>query len=204
MELRIRPACPQDAAALLKIYAPYVNETAVTFEYDVPSMPEFRGRIERTLAMYPYLVAQTDGEMMGYAYAGAFQPRAAYRWAAEISIYVRMDGRRMGVGRRLYAALEQALRAQGVVNLYACIASVSRLDDYLTRDSVAFHERMGYRLAGQFDACGYKFGRWYDMVWMEKHIGGHTAPQPPVRPFGDVRVEMEAVWNAQGDDGGQR
>ena len=97
--MRIRMAGLEDAAALLAIYAPYVRETAITFEYDVPSEKEFAGRIAHTLEKFPYLVAENDGEIVGYAYAGAFHPRAAYQWCAEMSVYVKRDARRMGVGR---------------------------------------------------------------------------------------------------------
>lgn len=179
----IRVAVPEDAAALLRIYAPYVERTAITFEYDAPSEEEFAGRIEKTLKRYPYLVAEEDGAALGYACAGAFNERAAYDWAAETTVYIAEDAKRRGLGRRLYQALEQALSAQNILNLNACIACPPREDPYLTRDSVEFHRSLGYRLVGTFTQCGYKFGRWYDMAWMEKHIGAHTSPQPAVRPF---------------------
>lgn len=189
--VRIRPAAPADAGALLAIYAPYVNETAITFEYEVPGAAEFAGRIENTLKKYPYLVAERGGEPLGYAYAGAFKDRAAYDWAVETSVYIRRDARHLGLGRALYAALETALAAQGILNLNACIAvPPTGEDEYLSGDSVAFHERLGYALVGQFHACGYKFGRWYDMVWMEKFLGAHAADQPPVRPFPEVRPAL--------------
>lgn len=123
---------------------------------------------------------------MGYAYAGPFKERAAYDWAVETTVYVREEAKRQGVGRTLYAALERCLAAQGVLNLNACVACPEREDEYLTRDSVDFHRRMGYRLAGEFRQCGCKFGRWYNMVWMEKHIGLHPADPPPVKPFSEV------------------
>ena len=124
---------------------------------------------------------------MGYAYAGPFKERAAYDWAVESTVYVRRDCRRSGMGRLLYGELERALREQNILNVNACIACVDGADPYLANDSVYFHERMGYRLVGRFVKCGYKFNRWYDMVWMEKHIGVHRENQPAVRPFGEVR-----------------
>lgn len=179
----VRPASPEDAAALLAIYAPYVEKTAVTFEYDVPTLEDFTGRIARTLERYPYLAAEAGGTVLGYAYAGPFKERAAYDWAVETTVYLRQDARRRGIGRALYGALERCLAAQGVLNLGACIAAPEREDEYLTRDSVEFHSRLGYRLVGEFRQCGCKFGRWYNMVWMEKHIGPHPADPPAVRPF---------------------
>ena len=183
MDITIRTARPEDAEALLRIYAPYVRETAVTFEYQVPSLPEFQDRIRRTLVRYPYLTAESGGQLLGYAYTSPFKSRAAYDWAVETSIYVDRALRRQGVGQRLYDALERASAAQGILNLNACIAVPMGEDPYLTRDSVLFHQRLGYRNVGEFQQCGYKFGRWYNMCWMEKHIGPHLDHQPPVVPF---------------------
>ena len=118
---RIRVAQEQDAGALLKIYAPYVEKTAVTFEYTVPGAEEFAGRIARTLQKYPYLLAERAGQIVGYAYAGPFHARAAYDWAVETSVYVRQDQRKMGTGRALYHALEDVLRMQNILNVNACI-----------------------------------------------------------------------------------
>ncbi len=167
-EIKIRFAVPEDAEKLLAIYAPYVRETAITFEYDVPSAEEFEERIRGTLARYPYLVAESGGEILGYAYAGVFKARAAYDRSVEVSVYVKRGARRNGIGRRLYEALEEELKSRGILNLYACIAYTEHDDEYLTADSVRFHEHMGYVLAGRFHRCGFKFERWYDMVWMEK------------------------------------
>lgn len=184
--LIVRPAAPEDTAALLEIYAPYVEKTAVTFEYAVPSAEAFAGRVARTLERYPYLAAEAEGRILGYAYAGPFKERAAYDWAVETTVYVREGERRRGIGRRLYEVLEGCLAAQGILNVNACIACPEREDEYLTRDSVDFHRRLGWRLAGEFRQCGCKFGRWYNMVWMEKHIGEHREDPPPVRPFPEI------------------
>lgn len=165
--IKIRTARPEDAPELLKIYAPYVENTAITFEYEVPSIEDFKCRIERTLKKYPYLVAERDGELLGYAYTGEFKERAAYDWAVETSIYVRQDRKGLGLGRRLYAALEAVSRLQNVLNLYACIAYPKAEDEYLTRNSVEFHAHLGFKLVGEFHNCAYKFNRWYNMVWME-------------------------------------
>ena len=189
-EITIRAAREDDAEALLEIYAPYVLDTAITFEYDVPTPEEFAGRIRSVLERYPYLVAEQDGRIVGYAYVSTFHERAAYDWAVENSIYVRRDLRRSGVGRRLYGEMERALHAQGILNMNACIAYPVVEDMYLSRDSVSFHEHMGYRMVGMFHKCGYKFGRWYNMVWMEKLIGEHLDGQPPIKIFPEVRGEL--------------
>lgn len=180
---RIRIAEPGDARRLLEIYAPYVKQTAVTFEYEVPSAEEFQRRIEFILKRYPYLVAERDGEITGYAYAGIFNERPAADWAVETAVYVERSRRRSGAGRALYNALEEMLLRQNILNVNACIACPEAEDEYLTYDSIRFHEHMGYRMAGRFHQCGYKFGRWYDLVWMEKHLGEHTAKPEMVKWF---------------------
>ncbi|MDO4338092.1 MAG: GNAT family N-acetyltransferase [Eubacteriales bacterium] len=188
--IKIRIARPQDAEALLKIYAPYVTDTAITFEYDVPSVQEFADRICKIQKKYPYLAAEEDGQVVGYAYAGAFHARAAYEWAVETSIYVDKAKKGMGIGSTLYEALEKCLSAQGILNLNACIACPREEDEYLTKDSIYFHEHCGYRLVGEFRLCGYKFNRWYNMVWMEKHIGTHMECQPKIKAFDEIRENL--------------
>jgi len=172
-EIIIRRAVPDDAQELLEIYRPYVLKTAITFEYDVPSLDEFRSRMERTLKRYPYLIAGTDTQILGYAYTGAFVGRQAYDRSAETTIYLKEDMKKRGLGRKLYQALENISAAQNITNLYACIGYPEKDDEYLTGNSAQFHEHLGYVLAGRFRKCGYKFGRWYDMIWMEKFIAGH-------------------------------
>ena len=185
-ELSIRTASAEDAAGLLEIYRPYVEHTAITFEYEVPTVGEFEERITNTLKRYPYLVAEKDHEMVGYAYVSPFKERAAYDWSVETSIYVRKEAKQQGIGRRLYDRLEQILRQQGILNANACIAYPQIEDEYLTKDSVRFHEKLGYEMVGTFHQCGYKFGRWYDMVWMEKMIGEHRNDQPAMIPFPEI------------------
>ena len=185
--IHIRIAGPQDAEALLAIYAPYVEKTAITFEYAVPTIAEFKARIARILEKYPYIVAELDGKIAGYAYAGCFNPRSAYDWAVETTIYVREDLKKAGIGRTLYRAMEDILALQNIRNLNACIACPEADDEYLTRNSIQFHEHLGYRLVGEFQKCGYKFGRWYNMVWMEKHIGDHPDNPPRVKRFDEIR-----------------
>ena len=191
---RIRVAVKEDAGVLLAIYAPYVEKTAITFEYEVPSVEEFAGRIENTLKKCPYLVAERDGAIVGYAYASAFHSRAAYQWGVETTVYVREDQKKKGIGRELYDALEKTLALQNILNLNACIGYPTVEDEHLTKNSVLFHAHLGYRFVGEFDKCGYKFGRWYNMVWMEKHLGEHPDTPPAVKPFDAVRAEIAALY----------
>ena len=193
--IRIRIATTQDAGELLEIYAPYVEKTAITFEYTVPTVQEFKKRISHVLEKYPYLIAERNGEIAGYAYADIFKGRAAYDWAVETTIYVRRNQQKTGVGRELYEALERALAMQNILNLNACIAYTEAEDQYLTNNSVQFHEHLGYRLVGEFYKCGYKFDRWYNMVWMEKHIGEHGKHPAAVKTFDEVREELALGGN---------
>ena len=170
----IREASEEDAGRLLEIYAYYVEKTAITFEYDVPSPEEFRERIRRIRQRYPYLVIEKDGVIEGYAYAGVFKDRAAYDRSCEMTIYLDRGARGRGLGRELYEALEQVLKARGFLNLYACIGYPDVPDEYLDYNSAQFHEHLGYRTVGTFHQCGFKFGRWYSMIWMEKMIGEHN------------------------------
>ena len=185
----IRIASPDDAEKLLAIYAPYVEKTAITFEYDVPTVHEFRKRMEHTLERYPYLVAVVGDEIAGYAYTGSFVGRAAYDHSAETSIYVDENCRHGGIGKRLYEAIEEISAAQNIVNLYACIGYPEVEDEHLTMNSVGFHEHLGYKLVGRFEKCGRKFDTWYDMVWMEKIIGEHDEDIKPFVPFPELTLE---------------
>lgn len=195
--IKIRIATISDASEILEIYAYYVMNTAITFEYDVPTEAEFRKRISNTLEKYPYLIAEMEGKIVGYAYAGPFKARAAYQWNVETSIYVHKDYKHMGIGKGLYEELEKILKAQNVLNMNACIAFPVQEDAYLTKDSVYFHERLGYSLVGEFHQSGYKFGRWYNMVWMEKSIGEHIENQPAVILFQHLHLNMQSGISVQ-------
>ena len=190
MELEFKIAQKSDAPRLLEIYAPYVEKTAITFECNVPDKAEFENRIENVLKKYPYIIAETNGEAVGYAYAGAFNEREAYDRSVEVTVYVKEKFRNEGIGKRLYEVLERILSMQNILNLNACIAYNEKEDEYLTKNSAQFHEHLGYKLVGEFHQCGYKFGRWYNMIWMEKHIGAHSLPPKPVRKFDEVRERL--------------
>ena len=175
--IKILPVTPDDAEEILLIYAPYVLETAISFEYDVPTLENFRERITNTLKKFPYLKAvnenvdeNANNKILGYAYAGVFKPRRAYDVSCEVSIYVHKNFHGKGIGRLLYSGLEKKLKAQGIFNMYACVAYPEIEDEYLTRNSVNFHEHLGFKTVGHFTNCAYKFKRFYSMVWLEKII----------------------------------
>ena len=151
---RFRLATLDDAPALLSIYAPYVEKTAISFEYDVPSLDEFRRRIADISRKYPYLVAEDEnGQLLGYAYTHTFIARKAYDHCAESTIYLALDARKHGLGKRFYRAIEELSLAQNIYNLYACIGEPQGADDeYLTDNSIRFHEHMGFRRIGVFSA----------------------------------------------------
>ena len=172
-DISIRSANSEDAKELLKIYAYYVTDTAISFETEVPSEEEFKLRIEEVLKSYPFIVACKDDEILGYAYLHSFVGRKAYELSAETTIYLNPDKKKMGIGKKLYSVLEDIAKAQNITNLYSCIGYVDKEDEYLNNNSVQFHEHIGFRMVGKFENCGHKFGRWYHMVWMEKIIGEH-------------------------------
>lgn len=186
MSETIRNVVINDAESLLEIYSYYVTDTAISFEYTVPSLAEFQSRIKRITEKYPYLVVEKDGQIQGYAYAHPFVEREAYDWCCETTIYLDKNARKCGLGRMLYEALEARLKEMGIINLYACIARTDKKDEYLNNNSPEFHEHLGYKTVGEFRKCGYKFGRWYDMIWMEKIIGEHKDDQPKIRYYPEL------------------
>lgn len=175
-DIHITVATPSDAESILRIYAPYVKETAITFEYEVPSVSEFEERIRQILARYPYLIAKKDNQILGYAYASAFKTRPAYSWSVETSIYVDCSYQKSGIGALLYKRLEELLVLQNICRLCACIT-------YPGKGSIQFHEKQGYKKVAHFTASGFKFNTWHDMIWMEKHIASTTNPPAEFIPF---------------------
>ena len=172
----VQLASPSDAKELLAIYEPYVVSTAITFEYDVPSLTDFESRITKIQNRYPYLKALYDGQIVGYAYASTFKDRAAYDWSVEISIYIKADCHHLGIGKCLYSKLEEYLKLQNIRNVCACIA-------YPNPSSVAFHEYFGFTKTAHFHKSGYKFNTWHDMIWMEKFIHPHNEIPEAFIPF---------------------
>lgn len=187
-EIKLRMACLDDAEGIVNVYRPYVLETTITFEYDVPSVEEYRQRIKNVLVKYPFLIAEMDGEIVGFSYASAFKGRAAYDWSVETSIYVSMDCKRLGIGKMLYTKLEEILKLMNIQNMNACIT-------YPNPKSKAFHEAMGFKKAAHFDKCGYKFGEWHDMMWMEKHIGKHENNPAKVIAVGELKNKTDKIFD---------
>ena len=171
----IRRAAAGDAAALLDIYAPYIRETAITFEYDVPAAEEFAARIGDIARTHPYLVCERDGRPVGYAYAHNIRARAAYDWAAELSVYLAPAAQRQGAGTALYRCLIDLLAMQNLRILYGCVTLPNEKSERL-------HEKLGFAPVGVWHGAGWKFGRWHDVGWLEKRLGGDGAAQPVI-PF---------------------
>ena len=180
-KMLIRDAVMGDAGRILEIYTYYVENTAITFEYDAPSLFEFQNRMRKTMERYPYIVIEEEGVIQGYAYAGAFVGRAAYNWSCEMTVYLAWNARKCGMGRKIYEELKDRLKEMGILNLYACIGYPEVEDEYLSKNSAEFHAHLGFSKVGEFHQCGYKFNRWYHMIWMEKMIGEHHKKQRPVR-----------------------
>ena len=166
----IREVRVEDAERLVEIYSYYVLDTAVSFEYEVPGIEEFKDRIRKTKEKYPYLVCLKDNRIIGYVYAGTYSTREAYFWTVTTSIYIDKDYRRHHVGSLLYQALEEELKKQGVINLLAGVAYSDEEDEYLSHDSCKFHLKEGYSEVAHMKSVGKKFDRWYDLLWYQKKI----------------------------------
>ncbi len=174
--MQIRLAQPADAAGICAIYAPIVKTSAITFEYQVPGVEEFAGRIESVMQQYPWLVAESDDKIAGYAYAGKFRERAAYQWCCESSVYIHPDFQRQGLARKLYEMLFGLLQQQGMINVYAVITLPNR-------ESVALHSSMGFIETGTLHKAGFKLGAWHDVLLMEKILGPHPEMPENLRPY---------------------
>lgn len=186
MSARIRFADPaRDAAGILAVYAPYIRETAVTFETEVPALDAFTARVAGICADFPYLVLEVDGELAGYAYAHRQAERAAYAWNAELSIYLAGKWRGRGLGAPLYRLLERLLTMQGYVNLYGVITASNA-------GSIAMHEKLGYRHTGLHERTGWKFGQWHDVAWLHKRVReGEPGMLLPLSALDPAKVARE-------------
>ena len=172
--MSIRAATMADVPQILEIYAPYIENTAISFEYTVPTVAEFTNRFLNITAQFPWLVWEEAGSVLGYAYGSRPFEWAAYQWTASASIYLRPEAQGRGVGKKLYTALEEILRQQGYRRVYAVITTANEA-------SVAFHEAVGYRIIATMPDCGYKFGKCYGTIWMEKELNfWDTPPHTPL------------------------
>lgn len=170
--IRVRQVNPAtDAAACAAIYAPFVTDTAISFEDEPPSEEELRGRIEALTARYPWLVAEAGGRVLGYAYASRHRDRSAYRWAADVAIYVAPAHQGHGIGRALYEALFEVLSVQGVRMACAGITLPNEA-------SVALHLRLGFQLVGTYRRIGWKLGAWHDVAWYQRPLAAPGGDPP--------------------------
>jgi len=179
----IRLAQPSDAAAILDIYAPYIRDTSITFETEVPSITEFGNRIKYYLEAWPWLVYEENGVIGGYAYASRYRERLAYQWGVECSVYIHDDFQRKGIASALYKKLFTILKAQGFTTAYAVIN--------LPNDpSVALHESMGFRYFATYEKVGYKMGKWKNVGWWQLQLNEYkNEPEPPVK-FSELSNEL--------------
>ncbi len=182
----IRIATEADVPAILDIYAPYILSSTATFEYDVPTREAFLQRFRTITARFPWLVWEEGGEILGYAYASAPYERAAFAWCAEPSVYLRPEARGRGIAARLYAALEKILDIQGYQVLYALITAENI-------SSVRFHEKCGYVKSVEFTDCGYKFGRWLGLIWMEKRLRPVEIPSNAPWAWSAIRQDIQRI-----------
>ena len=175
MSIVIRPATIADGEQIRAIYRPYIDETVISFEYELPALEEIQRRIAYTLPERPWLVSERDGEIVGYVYAGQHSERKAYQWATDVSAYINADFHRKGLGRAMYTSLFALLKLQGFYNIYAGITLPNA-------SSVGLHEAMGLVPVGVYEKVGYKFGKWHDVGWWQLHLQPlPDEPQPPVK-----------------------
>lgn len=177
--MSVRMANEQDIPQILEIYAPYITNTAYSFEYTVPTFEAFTQRFLSITAQFPWLVWEENGQVLGYAYGSAPFERAAFHWCAEASIYLRPEAFGRGIGRTLYAELEALLRLQGYLKVYAIITSENR-------NSVAFHKAVGFSHVAHMPGCGFKLGRWHGIIWMEKPLNSVDLPSEFPLPIGAI------------------
>ena len=180
----IRLARTEDAAAIRAVYAPYIA-TPITFETEVPSVQEMSDRIAATLPAYPWLVEERDGAILGYAYASQHRTRAAYRWSADVTVYVREGSHRQGLGRDLYRPLFDILRAQRFRAAFAGITLPNAA-------SVGLHEALGFSAVGVYRTVGYKAGAWRDVGWWQLDLGGPAGA--PEEPLAMADLSLPEYW----------
>lgn len=183
----IRIATKDDAAGMLEIYIPFILNSGVTQETEVPSVEEFQKRINSNLAERPWLVCEIDNEIAGYAYAGKHRDRKGYQWCTEPSVYISEKYYGFGIANALYSALFDILRIQGYVNAYAVITLPNER-------SIAFHKRFGFDHLTVYKKIGYKLGQWHDVGWMQYQIEPHKlGPADPIKLPQIDRALIDAI-----------
>lgn len=186
--MKIRMIEEKDIQAVLDIYKPYIETTAITFETEVPTYEEFVQRVNHKLEQFPWLVYEEEGKILGYAYASLMRERAAYSWDAELSVYLQEGNHGLGIGSKLYLVLEAILKEMNFVNLYGCIT-------YPNEKSVRLQQKLGYKEIGIFHNSGYKLGSWHDVLWMEKQIRPWTTPEKTKTIHEIDKVKLECLLN---------
>ena len=177
-KLNIRLANVNDTQKLLDIYAEYIK-TPITFETELPSAAEFKERIAEISAVYPYLVCEQDGEIIGYAYVHRFRERAAYDWGVEASIYLAKKAVGQGLGTLLYQALIDICREMGILTIYGCVTAPNAPSEHL-------HAKMGFRHVGTMAKAGFKAGAWHEVNWYEKALGDYPANPQKICPITEL------------------
>ena len=185
--LVFRFATEKDAEEILNIYKPYIENTTITFEYEVPTVEEFRERIRETLKEYPYIVCVYDGKIIGYAYAHRIWSRAAYQWDAELSVYTDGNYAGNGIGKKLYKILIEILKLQNIVNVYALVT-------YPNENSEKLHNYFGFKKVAFFENSGYKFGKWVGVTWFEKVISEYPKNPKPIKKVSEIdEVKLKQI-----------
>ena len=185
--LVFRFATEKDAEEILKIYEPYVEKTTITFEYEVPSAEEFKGRIREILKEYPYIICEYENEIVGYAYAHRIWSRAAYQWDAELSVYTDGNYAGNGIGKKLYKILIEILKLQNVVNVYALVT-------YPNENSEKLHNYFGFKKVAFFENSGYKFEKWVGVTWFEKAISEYPKNPKPIKKVSEIdEVKLKQI-----------
>jgi L-amino acid N-acyltransferase YncA len=179
MAATIRMATAADAGQIADVYAPAVTGTVISFEMEPPGVAEMRRRVTEALVTHPWLVAERDGEVAGYARAGRFKDRVAYQWSVETSVYIRTSAHRSGLGRALYGKLFDLLVLQGFYRAYAGVTLPNAA-------SVGLHESLGFTPVGVYQAAGYKFGAWHDVGWWERGLQPLVADPPTPRAITEI------------------
>lgn len=183
-DLKFKSLDLAEAQAVLAIYQPYIEDTAITFEYTVPSLDEWQERIQHYTQNYPWIVALWNQKIIGYAYASKHRDRIAYSWDAEVSVYIEEGFQKKGIAKILYEKLFQILKLQGIINVYAIITSPNP-------KSENFHEAFGFYDVGRFHKSGYKFEQWFDTRWMQLHLDNHIIPPKEIIPFSQIKDSVE-------------